>query len=83
MPEVDTAVDMTARPSTTPRHPGDDGRPVATADVGAERVRSGFHPEIQGLRAVAVLLVVLFHLWPNACPVDSSVWMSSSSSPAI
>ena len=27
---------------------------------------SGFHPEIQGLRAVAVLLVVLFHLWPNA-----------------
>ena len=26
------------------------GRPVATADVGAERVRSGFHPEIQGLR---------------------------------
>lgn len=24
-----------------------------------------FRPEIQGLRAVAVLLVVLFHLWPN------------------
>ncbi len=66
MPEADTAVDLTARPSTTPQHAGDDGRPVATADVGAERVRSGFHPEIQGLRAVAVLLVVLFHLWPNA-----------------
>jgi peptidoglycan/LPS O-acetylase OafA/YrhL len=66
VPEVDTAVDLTARPSTTSQHAGDDGRPVATADVGAERVRSGFHPEIQGLRAVAVLLVVLFHLWPNA-----------------
>jgi peptidoglycan/LPS O-acetylase OafA/YrhL len=26
---------------------------------------SGFQPEIQGLRAVAVLLVVMFHLWPN------------------
>ncbi len=25
-------------------------------------------PEIQGLRAVAVLLVVLFHLWPDAIP---------------
>jgi peptidoglycan/LPS O-acetylase OafA/YrhL len=66
VPEVDTAVDLTARPSTTSQHAGDDGRPVATADVGAERERSGFHPEIQGLRAVAVLLVVLFHLWPNA-----------------
>ena len=27
---------------------------------------SGFRPEIQGLRAVAVLLVVIFHLWPEA-----------------
>ncbi len=26
---------------------------------------SGFRPEIQGLRAVAVLLVVVFHLWPE------------------
>jgi peptidoglycan/LPS O-acetylase OafA/YrhL len=31
----------------------------------AVQAHSGFHPEIQGLRAVAVLLVVLFHLWPN------------------
>ncbi|MFP5333974.1 MAG: acyltransferase family protein [Actinomycetes bacterium] len=27
--------------------------------------RDSFRPEIQGLRAVAVLVVVLFHLWPN------------------
>lgn len=27
--------------------------------------RSQFQPEIQGLRAVAVLMVVLFHLWPQ------------------
>ena len=26
---------------------------------------TGFRPEIQGLRAVAVLLVVVFHLWPE------------------
>ncbi|MGG5751849.1 acyltransferase family protein [Zafaria sp. Z1313] len=27
-----------------------------------------FQPEIQGLRAVAVLLVVIYHLWPNRLP---------------
>src|SRR5699024_4477537 len=27
--------------------------------------RSAFRPELQGLRAVAVGLVVLFHLWPD------------------
>ncbi len=30
--------------------------------------RSSFRPEIQALRAAAVLLVVLFHLWPNRLP---------------
>lgn len=29
---------------------------------------SAFRPEIQALRAVAVLAVVSFHLWPNAIP---------------
>jgi peptidoglycan/LPS O-acetylase OafA/YrhL len=37
---------------------------AARHDVAA-RAPTGFHPEIQGLRAVAVLLVVLFHLWPG------------------
>lgn len=30
--------------------------------------RSGFLPQIQALRAVAVLAVILFHLWPRAVP---------------
>ncbi len=29
---------------------------------------STFRPEIQALRAIAVVLVVLFHLWPNRLP---------------
>lgn len=29
---------------------------------------SRFRPEIQGLRAVSVLAVLLFHLWPNTVP---------------
>ncbi|RIQ19610.1 acyltransferase family protein [Jiangella rhizosphaerae] len=36
--------------------------PRATTKTAAP---SGFRPEIQGLRAVAVLLVVIFHLWPE------------------
>ncbi|MFC6041500.1 acyltransferase family protein [Nocardioides hankookensis] len=31
-------------------------------------VRRGFRPEIQGLRAVAVLLVIAYHLYPNRVP---------------
>ena len=34
---------------------------VSPAPEGVQR----FRPEIQGLRTVAVVLVVLFHLWPN------------------
>ncbi|MFC4854711.1 acyltransferase family protein [Actinophytocola glycyrrhizae] len=33
--------------------------------VSAGPRRDEFQPEIQGLRAVAVLLVVIYHLWPN------------------
>lgn len=30
--------------------------------------RASFRPEIQGLRAIAVLSVVLFHIWPDLVP---------------
>ena len=33
--------------------------------AGARRKTSDFRPDIQGLRALAVSLVILFHLWPN------------------
>jgi peptidoglycan/LPS O-acetylase OafA/YrhL len=33
-----------------------------------ERVMTGFRPEIQALRTVAVLGVIVFHLWPGALP---------------
>ena len=33
--------------------------------AGARRKTSDFRPDIQGLRALAVSLVLLFHLWPN------------------
>ncbi|WP_051426099.1 acyltransferase family protein [Jiangella gansuensis] len=36
-----------------------------TPERGAATGHGGFQPEIQGLRAVAVLLVVVFHLWPD------------------
>jgi peptidoglycan/LPS O-acetylase OafA/YrhL len=65
VPEADTVVKLTARPSTTSRPADDVDPPDAAPEVDTGRVRDGFHPEIQGLRAVAVLLVVLFHLWPN------------------
>ena len=41
---------------------------TAPHHVASSRRESDFHPEIQGLRAVAVLLVVLYHLWPNRLP---------------
>jgi peptidoglycan/LPS O-acetylase OafA/YrhL len=34
----------------------------------AAAVRAGVRPEIQALRAVAVALVVVYHLWPRALP---------------
>lgn len=51
-----------------PRH-----APIAQVTPGApsappadERARRSFFPEIQVLRAVAVMLVVLYHYWPDA-----------------
>ena len=36
-----------------------------TATVAARASHAGFRPEIQALRAAAILSVLLFHLWPN------------------
>lgn len=35
---------------------------------GSVSTHEGFLPEIQGLRAIAVLVVLVFHLWPAALP---------------
>jgi len=37
--------------------------PAATPGKGSDQ--SGFRPEIQALRAVAILSVLIYHLWPN------------------
>src|SRR5919202_1508179 len=32
------------------------------------RAERSFRPDIQGLRAIAVSMVVVYHLWPSALP---------------
>lgn len=42
---------------------------VPAQELHSSRPKTGrFQPEIQGLRALAVLVVVLYHLWPNRLP---------------
>ena len=38
---------------------------ASRGEATAAPLRAEFRPEVQGLRAVAVMLVVLYHLWPN------------------
>src|ERR1700678_2236428 len=43
-------------------------KPGASASASASAVERGFRPDIQGLRAIAVAMVVIYHLYPSALP---------------
>jgi peptidoglycan/LPS O-acetylase OafA/YrhL len=43
-------------------------RKAASSSATAENAGASFRPDIQALRAAAVGLVVLYHLWPNRLP---------------
>ncbi|MBO0819218.1 MAG: acyltransferase [Nocardiopsaceae bacterium] len=49
--------ELAAPPRTIRENAGSGGRPP-----------SGFRPDIQGLRAIAVAMVVIYHLWPSLLP---------------
>jgi peptidoglycan/LPS O-acetylase OafA/YrhL len=41
---------------------------VSVPDSGHKAIKRGFRPDVQGLRAIAVSLVVVFHLYPSMLP---------------
>lgn len=55
---MQTAVNVSAQESGRRR----------VSHTGADHGRSAFRKDIQGLRAIAVGIVVLYHLWPNRLP---------------
>ena len=54
-----------AAPATSHEQSGDNTRPVARPRDGEG---SGFRPDVQGLRALAVTMVVVYHLYPSLVP---------------
>ena len=58
-----------AAPAASPRAHAlamdEQGRPVFVRDEKPKKTKSALRPEIQALRAVAVLVVVVYHLWPK------------------
>jgi peptidoglycan/LPS O-acetylase OafA/YrhL len=63
-----TPTEYTSPVRTAPEQTGPDIAPdtasdVASAGSGPKPVKEGYRPEVQGLRALAVLMVVTYHVW--------------------